>query len=132
MEKKSFIEIALKHKQIALCMAGLLVILGVYALFNMSRNEFPEFTVRTGLIIGYYPGASSAQVEEQLTKKVEDYLFSFQEVDKTKTYSYSKDGMMYIYLEVSEKPNKVETEAFWNKLKNGILILQRTQLPDGV
>jgi len=113
-------------------MAGLLVVLGVYALFNMSRNEFPDFTIRTGLVIGYYPGASSAQVEEQLTKKVEDYLFSFQEVDKTKTYSYSKDGMMYIYVEVTEKPNKVETEAFWNKLKNGILVLQRTQLPEGV
>lgn len=131
MEKKSLIEIALRHKQIALCMAGILIVIGVYALFNMSRNEFPEFTVRQGLVIGYYPGASSAQVEEQLTKKVEDYLFSFQEIDKTKTYSYSKDGMMYIYVEVSEKPNKVETEAFWSKLKHGMLLLQR-QLPDGV
>lgn len=131
MEKKSIIEIALKHKQIALCLAGVLVIFGLYALFNMSRNEFPEFTVRQGLVIGYYPGASSKQVEEQLTNKVEEYLFSFKEVDKSKTYSYSKDGMMYIYVEITEKPDKNETEAFWSKLKHGMLLLQR-QLPEGV
>lgn len=131
MEKKSIIELALKHRQISLCIAGLLVVFGLYALFNMSRNEFPEFTVRQGLVIGYYPGASSKQVEEQLTDKVEEYLFSFQEVDKTKTYSFSKDGMMYIYVEITEKPNAVETEAFWSKLKHGMLLLQR-QLPDGV
>lgn len=131
MEKKSIIEIALRHKQIALCLAGVLVVFGLYALFNMSRNEFPEFTVRQGLVIGYYPGASSKQVEEQLTNKVEEYLFSFKEVDKTKTYSYSKDGMMYIYVEITEKPDKVETEAFWSKLKHGMLLLQR-QLPEGV
>lgn len=131
MKKKSLIELALKHKQISLCIAAVLVIFGGYALFNMSRNEFPEFTVRTGLIVGYYPGASSKEVEEQLTDKVEQYLFSFQEVDKSKTYSYSKDGMMYIYVDVTEKPNKLETEAFWSKLKSGMLLLQR-QLPDGV
>jgi len=131
MEKKSIIELALKHRQISLSIAGLLVVFGLYALFNMSRNEFPEFTVRQGLVIGYYPGASSKQVEEQLTDKVEEYLFSFQEVDKSKTYSFSKDGMMYIYVEITEKPNKVETEAFWSKLKHGMLLLQR-QLPDGV
>ena len=70
MEKKSLIETALRHKQIALCLAGVLVVLGLYALFNMSRNEFPEFTIRQGLVIGYYPGANSAEVEEQLTKRL--------------------------------------------------------------
>jgi multidrug efflux pump subunit AcrB len=130
-EKKSLIEIALKHKQIALCLAGVLVVLGLYALFNMSRNEFPEFTIRQGLVIGYYPGANPAEVEEQLTKKVEEYLFSFKEVNKSKTYSYSRDGMMYIYVEITDEPNGVETENFWNKLKHGMLLLQR-QLPDGV
>src|SRR5882757_1441464 len=131
MEKKSFIEIGLKHKVIALCFAVLLVIVGLFALFNMPRNEFPEFTVRQGLVIGYYPGANAKEVEAQLTKKVEEYLFSFKEVDKSRTYSYSKDGMMYIYVEINENVGKLETEDFWNKIKNGTLVLQR-QLPEGV
>ncbi|WP_426671252.1 efflux RND transporter permease subunit [Mucilaginibacter sp. McL0603] len=131
MEKESFIEVGLKNKVIALCFAVLLIIAGLYALFNMARNEFPEFTVRQGLIIGYYPGANSKEVEQQLTKKVEEYLFGFKEVDKSRTYSYSKDGMMYIYVEINENVGKLETEDFWNKIKHGTLLLQH-QLPEGV
>jgi len=131
MKKKSVIELAIEHKQIVLSIITLLVIMGIYAFFNMPRNEFPEFTIREGLITGYYPGATSKEVDEQLTKKVEAYLFSFEEVDKTKTYSYSKDGLMFIYVEVTEKPGKLQTATFWNRLKHGIIQLQE-QLPAGV
>ncbi|MDE1193364.1 MAG: efflux RND transporter permease subunit [Arachidicoccus sp.] len=132
MEKKNnIIDWCLKHKVIPLSIAFVLVILGVYALKHMARNEFPDFTVRTGLIIGYYPGAASSQVEDRLTSQVEKYLFSYEEVDKTKTYSYSRDGMMYIYVEVGQNVNDVDTKNFWNKLKNGMLIFQ-SQLPKEV
>ena len=32
--------------------------------------------------MGFYPGANSEEVEEQLTAKVEAFLFSYNEVDK--------------------------------------------------
>jgi multidrug efflux pump subunit AcrB len=129
MEKKTnIIEWAMRYHILPLTLATVLFFLGIFALFNMPRNEFPEFTIRQGLITGSYPGASSAQVEEQLTKKVEEYLFSNNEIDKTKTYSYSRDGMMYIFVEVSSKVDGPTTKAFWNKIKNGLLTLQ-PQLP---
>ncbi|WP_074587585.1 efflux RND transporter permease subunit [Pedobacter antarcticus] len=131
-QKKNLIEWAMDHKAVPLSIAFVLVVFGFYALFNMPRNEFPEFTVRQGLVIGVYPGASSKQVEEQLTTKVEEYLFGFNEVDKTKTYSYSKDGMMYIFVEISSRVKDSDTKSFWNKLKNGVLILQATSLPKEV
>jgi multidrug efflux pump subunit AcrB len=129
--KSNLIDWAMRYHVLPLTLASVLVILGVLGLFNMPRNEFPQFTIRQGVVAGYYPGASSAQVEEQLTKKVEEYLFSNNEVDKTKTYSYSKDGMMYIFLEVSEHVSDSDTKAFWNKIKNGVLTLQ-AQLPKEV
>lgn len=129
MKKQSnIIEWAMRHKSIPLSIAFVLVLLGIYALLNMPRNEFPEFTVRQGLVVGVYPGASSEQVELQLTSKVEQYLFSFNEVDKSKTYSYSRDGMMYIFVEVAGNVNDTQTKDFWNKLKNGALLLQ-SQMP---
>lgn len=132
MKKKgAFIEWGMKHHVIPITIAAVLFVLGILGLVNMPRNEFPEFTIRQGLIIGYYPGASSQQVEEQLTKKVEEYLFSNNEVNKTKTYSYSRDGIMYLFVEVSDQVNGPDTKAFWNKIKNGLLILQ-SQLPQEV
>ncbi|RXK86068.1 efflux RND transporter permease subunit [Filimonas effusa] len=129
--KSNAVEWAMRFKAFPLSLAAVLFLVGIYALFNMPRNEFPEFTVRQGLVIGYYPGASSQQVEEQLTKKVEEYLFSFNEVNKAKTYSYSRDGMMYVFVEVANNVNSGDTKAFWNKLKNGVLLL-KAQLPQEV
>lgn len=130
-KKENMIEWAMRYHVLPLTVAAVLFLLGILALFNMPRNEFPDFTIRQGVIVGFYPGASSNQVEEQMTKKVEEYLFSNNEVDKTKTYSYSRDGMMYIFVEVSDKVNGPEAKAFWNKIKNGMLLLQ-AQLPKEV
>lgn len=132
MKKKgNLIEWAMEYHVFPLALSAIFFILGIAALFNMPRNEFPDFTIRQGLIIGQYPGASSKQVEEQLTKKVEEYLFSNNEVNKKKTYSYSRDGVMYVFVEVADNLNAIQTKAFWNKIKNGMLILQ-SQLPKEV
>jgi multidrug efflux pump subunit AcrB len=61
-EKKSLIEWAMEHHVIPLAVAAVLFILGIYGLFNMPRNEFPDFTIRQGVIIGAYPVASSEMV----------------------------------------------------------------------
>jgi len=126
------IEWGMKHKAFPLALALTLLVIGLIGLFNMSRNEFPDFTTRTGLVIGSFPGASSEEVETQLTSKLEEYLFTFNEVDKTKTYSYSKNGMSYVYLEVSDRIGKDETQQFWNKLKNNLFVFQQQSLPKGV
>ncbi|MBW2960541.1 efflux RND transporter permease subunit [Mesonia aestuariivivens] len=131
-ENSSVIEWAMKNKSFPLAVAALLVIIGLIGLFKMPRNEFPDFTIRQGLLIGYYPGANSEEVEQELTTKVEEYLFSFNEVDKTKTYSYSQDGKMYMYVEVANRIDADATEQFWNKLKNGLLVFQQQKLPKGV
>ncbi|MES2874509.1 efflux RND transporter permease subunit [Daejeonella sp. JGW-45] len=130
-ENTNIVEWAMRYKALPLSLATVLVVLGIYALFNMPRNEFPSFTIRQGVIVGVYPGASSEQVEQQLTKKVEEYLFSFNEVDKTKTYSYSRDGMMFVFVEVAARVRDSDTKDFWNKLKNGTLLL-KAQLPQEV
>ncbi|MAN27159.1 MULTISPECIES: efflux RND transporter permease subunit [Mesonia] len=128
----SMIEWAMKNKAFPLALAFVFVLIGLLGLFNMPRNEFPEFTIRQGLVIGYYPGANSQEVEEQLTAKVEKFLFSYNEVDKEKTYSYSRDGEMYIYIEVANRVGSNETQQFWNKLKNDLLIFQQRSVPPGV
>ncbi|MEH6659942.1 efflux RND transporter permease subunit [Leeuwenhoekiella marinoflava] len=127
--KSTVIEWAMKYKALPVALALILGVVGIFGLFNMPRNEFPDFTIRQGLIVGVYPGASPEQVETQLTSKVEEFLFSFNEVDKNKTYSYSRDGMMYIYVEIASRIDHNASQQFWNKLKNEMLIFQQTQLP---
>lgn len=131
MEKKSFniIELAMKHKQIAIIITAIFVLLGVFSLLVMPRNEFPEFTIRQGLIVGVYPGANSEQVEEQLATKVESFLYGFQEVNREKTYSISKEGMLIVFVEVNN--NVKDPDAFWDKIKFGLNNL-KSELPPQV
>ena len=75
-----------------------LMLVGIVALIKMPRNEMPVFTIRQGLVVGVYPGASSEQVAEQLTTAVENYTFGYKEVKKSGTYSYSREGMMYMFV----------------------------------
>ena len=128
-KKIGYIGWAMRYHNIVLILVGLFVIFGGYALLNMPRNEFPNFTIRQGLVVGIYPGASSAEVETQLTKEVENYIFGFKEVKKSKTYSQSKEGMMILFVELND--NVKDADAFWSKLKHGLTELKST-LPGGV
>lgn len=127
--KQTLLDHILNHKQFIVVTVTILVLVGTIALNQMPRDEFPEFEVRQGLIIGVYPGASSYKIEEQLTKKVENYLFQYEEVDKEKTHSVSKENLMVMYVEVQTGVD--DPRAFWNKLRHGLNEL-KGQLPSGV
>ncbi|MGV8056716.1 MAG: efflux RND transporter permease subunit [Smithellaceae bacterium] len=127
--KHTLLEQLQRYKQVLFIITAIFVFIGVLALFQMPRDEFPEFKIRQGLIIGIYPGASSQQVEEQLTTKVENYLFQYSSVKRSKTYSISKENVMVVYVEVSEK--EADPDAFWVKLRHGLNELKST-LPSGV
>ncbi|MDD3053372.1 MAG: efflux RND transporter permease subunit [Endomicrobiaceae bacterium] len=128
-EKKSFIELALKYRQVPILITVVLCIIGISALFNMPRQEFPEFHVRQGLVIGGFPGASSEQVDEQLAKPLQNYLFQYKEINRKRTYSVSKEGQVVVFLEVNE--NIKEPDIFWSKLRLGLQEF-KSQLPSQV
>jgi multidrug efflux pump subunit AcrB len=127
--KRTLIENILRYKQIIYIATAMLLVAGVIALIEMPRNEFSEFEIRQGVIIGVFPGATSKQVEEQLTKKVENYLFQYEAVEKSKTHSISKENVMVIYVEVTKKEK--DPKLFWAKLRHGLNDL-KSQLPSGV
>lgn len=127
----NMIEQAMVNRQIVFALLAMLAVIGAFALYKMPRQEFPEFTIRQGLVIGVFPGATSAKVEDQLTTKVENYLFGFNEVDKEKTYSLSRDHLMVIFVEVQKRVNHTENDAFWAKLRHGLNEL-KSDLPAGV
>ncbi|MCF0069645.1 efflux RND transporter permease subunit [Dyadobacter sp. CY261] len=126
----NFVEASLKYKQVTLSILLLLFAVGVNSLLNMPRREDPKITIRQGLVIAFFPGANSAQVEDQVTKKIEQYLFQYAEVNKAKTYSTTSDGMVVVNVELSEQVK--EPDIFWSKLRHQLLISKQIDLPDGV
>ena len=128
-KKTDIIAVVMRNKNIVILITVVLMILGIVALQKMPRNEFPQFTIRQGVIVGVYPGATSAEVEAQLTRVVENYIFGYKEVKKAKTSSQSKEGIMYIFVELND--DVTNADQFWSKLKHGLSELKMT-LPSGV
>lgn len=130
MKKKiGIIESAMRYHRIMLLIVGLLVALGIYGLTVMPKQEFPPFTIRQGLIVGVYPGATSAEVEEQLAKPLERFLFTYKEVKKAKTYTLSQNGMVYMMVELNDDVH--DKDEVWSKIKHGVANF-KMQLPSGV
>lgn len=126
----NIIQASLKYKQITLSVLLMLFAVGIQSLLNMPRREDPKITIRSGLVIAYFPGANSAQVEDQVTKKLEQYLFQYEEVNKAKTYSTTKDGVVVINVELTERVK--QPDIFWSKLRNQLLVAKQLDLPEGV
>ena len=123
------IEWAMQNRQIILLLIAVLFVAGIYSLIVMPKQEQPEFTIRQGVVIGVFPGASSHEVEEQLTKPLERYLFTYTEVNRKKTTSKSENGICYIFVELADDVN--EKNIVWSKIKHGINMF-KSSLPSGV
>lgn len=119
----------MKHYDIVWLLVAILVAGGIFGLINMNKQEFPEFTIRQGVIAAVMPGATPGEIEKQVTGPLEDYLFTFQEVDKINTYSYSRNGIAYIFVELSKNVHN-KNEA-WSKIRHGLKDF-KMMLPTGV
>ena len=127
--KRNFIEAAMAYHKIVLLIVSMFVIIGIYGLCMMPKQEIPSITIRQGLVAVVYPGATSTEVEERVARKLEDFVFGYKEVNKKKSYTLSKDGMALMFLELNDNVNN--HDAFWSKFKHGLSGL-KTQLPSGV
>ncbi len=118
-----------KYANVVVLMVCVLVAFGIYALQVMNKNEFPNFTIREGVVVAVYPGASSLEMEQQVLKPLENYVFSFKEVNKVKTTANATDGMVMIYVELDDKIT--DTDSFWNTFSRELSGV-KAQLPPGV
>lgn len=69
------------------------------------------------------------EIEEQIAKPLENYIFSYKEVKKKKTQSTCKDGMAVIQVYLNDDLNN--KDEFWSKFKHGINNF-KGELPLGV
>lgn len=128
-KKRNIVEWAMHYRQIVILVTCCLVAFGIYSLPQMQKNEFPDFTIRQGIVVAAAPGSTVDEMVEQVTKPLEDYIFTYKEVKKEKTFSTTRDGVVIIQVElVDELTNKDE---FWSKFKHGVATFKQ-QLPQNV
>ena len=119
----------MRNFRIAFLIVGCLFAFGIYGLVHIPKQEFPEYTIRQGVVVGVYPGATSEEVEQQLAKPLEQFLMTYKEVKRSKTTSTSQNGMCYVMVELEDHVN--DKDEVWSKIKHGLAAF-KSQLPPGV
>ena len=79
-KKRNVVEWAMHYRQIVILVTCCLIAFGIYSLPQMQKDEFPSFTIRQGMVIAVALGNTVEEMTEQVTKPLEDYIFSYKEV----------------------------------------------------
>lgn len=108
----------LEHYRISLLIVGLMFLLGIYGMYVVPRDEFPHVTIRQGVVVAVYPGASTEEVEQQVARPLERYLFTFNEVNRAKTTATSQNGLCIMMIELNGDVNN--KDEVWSKIKLGL------------
>ncbi len=96
---------------------------GVFAYLSMPQRQDPQIQVRLGLVTTAYPGASSVEVEQELTRKIEKRLIETPEVERVS--SVSRDGLSIVFVELFDWVQSAD--ATWVLLDNRLSAM--TDLP---
>ena len=128
-EKMSWLRWPLEHYSITLLIVVILFVMGIYGMYVMPKDEFPHATIRQGVVVAVYPGASTEEVEQQVARPLERYLFTFGEVNRAKTTTTSQNGMCIAMVELNDDVNN--KDEVWSKIKHGLNSF-KSQLPTGV
>ena len=128
-ERNNIVASAMRHKSITILLVAVMMLAGIISLVYIPKDEFPAFNLPIGLVVGVYPGATEEEVEQQLAKPLEDFLWTFKEIDKSRVSTICQNNICYSIVWLNVSPN--ESTEFWNKLKERLPLL-RAQLPSGV
>ena len=130
MDKKmNWLKWPLEHYPITLLLITILFGMGIYGMYVMPKDEFPAFTIRQGVVIAVYPGATTEEVEEQVARPLERYLFTYGEVNRKKTTTTSQNGMCMVLVRLNDDVNN--KDEVWSKIKHGLTLFKQS-LPSGV
>ncbi|POR00959.1 acriflavine resistance protein B [Alkalispirochaeta sphaeroplastigenens] len=108
---------------ILLCLS----VAGVIAYIQSPKAEDPGFTVRTAVVVTYYPGASPQRIEQLISKPLEESIQEIPEVERVR--SQSRTGVSIIYIDVSER--YTDMPPIWDEVRISVENTRRS-LPEQI
>jgi multidrug efflux pump subunit AcrB len=121
-------ELSIRNRTVTLVLALVMLGGGLLAYQGMSRLEDPEFTIKDALVITPYPGASAAEVEEEVTDEIEMAVQQLGQLDEVT--SKSDRGLSTVTVSIKKKYDRETLPQVWDELRRKVGDAQ-TKLPPG-
>ena len=128
MRKFNLSEWALEHQSLVLFFMLALFAAGLFSYFRLGQAEDPEFTFKIMVIRAIWPGASPAEMEQQVTERLEKKLQETPYLDNVRSYTQSGETTIFLALKDSTPPKEVA--GVWYQVRKKIGDIRYT-LPEG-
>ncbi|WP_048708474.1 efflux RND transporter permease subunit [Microvirga massiliensis] len=120
--------LAIRNRTLTVFAVILLVLAGITAFFNLGQLEDPDFTIKVAVVSTPYPGATAAEVEQDVTDRIETKLQELKQVDYLE--SFSRGGLSVIKVFVKTTYTSKDIPQVWDELRRKVGDVA-PQLPDG-
>ena len=96
-------EISIKRPSLVIVLFTILILGGLFSYKQLGYELIPKFDMNVITIATVYPGASPSEVENTVTKKVEDAIASIENIKKIDSKSYESLSVVTITLTSNAK-----------------------------
>jgi len=115
---KGLIRASLNKRVLIYFICLLLFFGGIFSFFTLGQLEDPVFTVKSAVIVTKYPGASSKEVEMEVTDRIETAI---QEMSQIKNiYSISRTGESRIKVDIKQEYWADRLPQVWDELRKKV------------
>jgi len=127
-------EISIKRPSLIIVLFGVLILLGVIGFSNLSYELLPDFSQPVVVIKTMYPGAEPHEVENTVSRKIEDALSNLEGIDYMETYSLPNASVIIVNLKYGTNLDNTMQNAqryidnIKNELPNEVLSPQMSKV----
>jgi multidrug efflux pump subunit AcrB len=118
---------AIERNRVTFVVLAVLAATGIQAYLGMPQAEDPGFTIRTAMVLTYFPGASPERVEQLVTDKLEKAIQEIPQLDSV--VSQSKNGVSIVMVNILSRYK--EMRPIWDDLRRKVDRVT-PDLPEGI
>src|SRR5713101_7674997 len=129
MQRFNLSQWAITHRALVLFMILVLGAAGAFSYFKLGRGEDPSFTIKVMIVNVAWPGATAAEMQEQVADKIEKKLQELPYLDRVE--SYAQPGVAFIQVLLTDKTPPAKVKDLWYQVRKKVSDI-RGELPAGV
>jgi len=104
-------ELSIKRPTLVVVVFTVLTFLGIVSYFSLNYELFPKYAQPVLVIVTPYPGASPGEVENSVTRKIEDAISSLEDIDNIQSTSAEGNSVVVVIFKSSADMDKATEDA---------------------
>jgi multidrug efflux pump len=129
MTRFNLSEWALNNRPLLRYFVIVLALIGIWSYIGLGQSEDPPFTFKVMVVQTQWPGATAAEIGEQVTDKIEKKLQEIPDLDYLRSYSRPGESQVFVVIKDSLSASKVPDVFYQVRKKIGDI---RYTLPPGI